>query len=179
MQFLRVMGTAAVLTSAAAMADAASCTTIGPGNSGSFVSLDNAISAACFGGNDTNQINASFSLFGKTGWMLADKNDDSAVGSPITFTATGPINGDDGGDWGVVDWAGRTTGDVVITLKPGHGFGAFLVDTDYFSGTWLATKGLSHASIYYRGVTPVPLPAGGILLLSALAGLGFARYRRT
>ena len=172
MHFLRVMGTAAVLASLAVTAEAATCA------SSATFELNGATSAACFTGNDSNQINASFSLFGKTGWMLADKNDDNATGSPITFT-TNPTNGDKSGSWEVADWAGRTTGDVVITLKAGNGFGAFLVKTDLNYGIWSSSKDLSHASIYYRGVTPVPLPAGGILLLSALAGLGFARYRRT
>nr|WP_309502592.1 VPLPA-CTERM sorting domain-containing protein [uncultured Roseovarius sp.] len=183
MHFLRVMGAAAVLASLAATAEAATCPPSATASSATF-ELSDATDAACFTGNDTNQINpngkksAPMVLFGHSDWVLADKTDETVVGSPITFT-TNPTNGAKSGRWEVADWAGRTTGDVVITLKAGNGFGAFLVDTDYFSGTWLATKGLSHASIYYRGVTPVPLPAGGFLLLSALAGLGFTRYRRT
>lgn len=171
MQFLKAMGVAFALASVASTTEAATC------SSSATFTLNDAIAAACFTGNDSNQINLSFDLFSKTGWLIADKNDDSTAGSPITFT-NAPANGVKSGSWAVDSWGGYTTGNAVITLKAGNGFGAFLVDTDYASGTWSSSKDLSHASIYYQDITPVPLPASALLLFTALAGFGFVRFRR-
>ena len=129
--------------------------------------------------NDTNTIDADFSLFGKTGWVLSDKND-SAEGNGIIEFLTAPVNGTKSGSWAIDTLAGLTH--VVITLKAGGGFGAFLLDltvADPLAGTWASTKDLSHASIYYNG-TPatIPVPAAGFLLMGALGGLAALRRRR-
>jgi hypothetical protein len=129
--------------------------------------------------NDTNTIDSSFSLFGKTGWVLSDKNNSSDGNGLIEFL-TAPINGSESGDWAIDTLAGLTH--VVITLKAGGGFGAFLLDLTVenpLAGTWASTKGLSHASIYYNGTpAPIPLPAAGFLMLGALGGLAALRRSR-
>ncbi|WP_299478981.1 VPLPA-CTERM sorting domain-containing protein [uncultured Roseibium sp.] len=149
-------------------------------SSAATYTLGDSTSAACFSGNDTNQIDGSFPLFGMTGWVLADKNDDTASGDGTIKFVTGPTNGAKNGTWSIDTLAGLTN--VVITLKAGNGFGAFLLDLtvpDPLSGIWSSSKGLSHASIYYNGTpTTVPLPAGAVLLISGLAGIGLLTSRR-
>lgn len=39
-------------------------------------------------------------------------------------------------------------------------------------------QGISHISFYDSGATPIPVPAAGLLLITALGGLGFAARRR-
>lgn len=143
-------------------------------------SVDLALDAACFEGNDTNQIDAGFILFGDPGWTLADKNDDGTSGDGALSFLTGPINRATSGAFKIGNPS--LYEDVVLTLKAGNSFAAFLLDglsSDFLSGLWTSSKDLSHASVYYRGepgVAPIPLPAGAVLLGSAL--LGLAAWRR-
>lgn len=140
--------------------------------------LGNASAAECFSGNDTNQIDASFEMFGMDGWVLSEKNDSASGDSTITFS-TAPVNGSESGDWEIDSLAGKSN--IVITLKAGNGFGAFLLDqtaAEPLVGAWSTGKDLSHASIYYN-VNPVPLPAAAWLFGSALFGLvGIGRRKK-
>ncbi|MEL6830954.1 MAG: VPLPA-CTERM sorting domain-containing protein, partial [Pseudomonadota bacterium] len=91
------------------------------------------------------------------------------------------MNGVRSGDWQIDALKGLDH--VVITLKAGNGFGAFLLDLTGgapLTGTWAATKDLSHASIYYNGeVAPIPLPAAAWMFLTGLAGFfGWRRRNR-
>lgn len=165
---LMAFGLAAASTGGAAHAVGLTCA------SDTTYTLSDATAAACFTGNDTNQIDSAFSLFGMTGWILAQKNDSSTGDQKITFTDA-PVNGTKSGDWEISGHADKT----VITLKAGNGFGAFLLDQPGLSGLWSTGKDLSHASIYYIGTpSEVPLPAAGLLLLGGLGGLGLAGRRR-
>jgi hypothetical protein len=153
------------------------CSTVGP--SSATFSLSDAADAECFTGNDTNDIDSSFEMFGMTGWILSDKNDGPEGDGVIEFTDA-PSNGVNSGDWVIDTLAGLD--DIVITLKAGNGFGAFLLDltvSDPLSGLWTSSKGLSHASIYYKG-TPSKVPEPSIIALFALGllGLGLARRRK-
>lgn len=174
------LAAAVLVCGAASGASAATMTcTGGSGGSAATYSLSDATAASCFTGNDTNQIDSNFSLFGMTGWVLADKNDGPDGDGAITFTDA-PTNGDKSGDWTISSITGLLN--VAITLNAGNGFGAFLLDLDDLtplSGTWTSSKGLSHASIYYNGtVSAVPLPAALPLLLAAIGGLAFVGRRR-
>ena len=183
--------TAAVLLAGAtawgnsAQAVTGTCSQGNVGYSLSSVAANDANNVFCSTGNDTNTITAGFSLFGMTGWILADKSDEVTGTQNITFS-NAPIALESPADWAITDPAGIAS-DVVITLKQGSSFAAFLVDST--SGTWGTTgpgqgarNDLSHGSIYYQpgSSAPIPLPAGLPLLLSGLAAAGLlARRRKT
>lgn len=188
---LKVIISAAVFAGTAAMASSTSAATLqctaGSGGNATRYLLADASAAFCASGNDTNTIDTSYSIFGTTGWLLAAKNDGAGGDGKVVFS-TAPINGAASGSWAIT--AMPSVSSIFISLKASSSFGAFLLDlTDAtpFAGTWATQKvsngngrDLSHASIYYKptDVPAVPLPAGGLLLLSGLAGLLVSRYRR-
>lgn len=47
-----------------------------------------------------------------------------------------------------------------------------------FNWSTATGQGISHISFYDTGATPIPVPAAGLLLITALGGLGFAARRR-
>lgn len=132
--------------------------------------------------NDTNTINSSYSLFSMTGWTLAAKAGDETGGDGNVSFATTPVNG------GSSSWSldnPNNYSNIFITLKQANSFASFLLDTTApLSGLWSTSgpggsqQALSHASIYYQ-ISTVPLPAGAVLILTALGCLGFARRRKS
>lgn len=68
-----------------------------------------------------------------------------------------------------------------FVAKAGPGFTHYWSDpqTALSGGSWSVGKGLSHLSFYDTDPAPIPLPAGGLLLLSALGGLVIARRRKS
>lgn len=156
---------------------------IGGGTTVAF-SIDTASQVACFDGNDTNSIGPSFALFGQTGWVLADKNDDRRSGDGKLLFSFEPRNGARLGRFAVSNL--MAVRDIAVTLKAGPGFAAFRLDGGNgaaLDSAWRAGKELSHSSIYYRPrpattLPPVPLPAGLLLLGSALAGVVALRRSR-
>ncbi len=143
-------------------------------DSGSNVDLNNPLN---FGG---------MPLFGAANWSLDTKIESNGTTSPSGILFASFESDLLSGDWSVSSWAG--VGKAALVLKGGNGFAAYLLDTTAgLSGEWSTqalTVGnnnnqpaLSHVSLY-TAPTPIPLPAGGILLISALGGLGFAARRR-
>lgn len=166
--------------------------------------LGAATQVQCLSGNDTNTITSTFSLLGQTGWILADKTDGGGNGH-AELTLTGEDQTAQTPGW-TIDLKGSTFQYLMITLKqaggPTGGFGAFLIAANTLSGTWETLKekknsnpiqyeaknDISHASLYYIGkgtttvvpppTTPIPLPAGAWLALTALGGFAVLRRRK-
>lgn len=138
------------------------------------------VTAACYSNNDTNTIDAAFSFNGISGWELADKTDDAESYLDGGFSQFGQ------GTWSILNPLGYES--ILVTLKQGKTFAAFLLDsTAPLTGIWntsgpgKGSGGLSHASVYFAGEpapAPVPLPAGAALLPAGLAAFAFLRRRR-
>ncbi len=141
--------------------------------------------------NDSNTILAGFSLFDFDDWKLGETVGDGAGGTGRVSFLDAPTDGQDApGVWSILNPHGYTS--IVLTLNRSNSFSAFLLDpTQPLAGQWRTDgpgnsgMGLSHASIYYRGeagtgngLAPIPLPAAGWLLLTAIGGLGAAGLRR-
>jgi len=131
--------------------------------------------------NDTNTIDATYTLFGETGWILANKTDGGGNGNIDYVDA--PAN------LGSTDWSldnPNMYSEIAITFVQGNSFAAFELDTSVaLSGSWTTSgpggsqQGLSHSSVYYRvSMTPVPIPAAGGLMVFALGGLSLLHRRR-
>jgi len=50
--------------------------------------------------------------------------------------------------------------------------------TGWFSPKGSATSDISHVTFFGKELAPIPLPAGGLLLITAIGGLGLAARRR-
>lgn len=132
--------------------------------------------------NDSNTIDSSYSIFGMTGWTLAAKAGDESGGDGNVSFGDTPVSGGSS-SWSLLNPNGYSN--IFITLKQGQSFAAFWLDTtEALSGFWStsgparSSQGLSHVSVYYQGPSVVPLPAAGLMLLTALGGLAFARRRK-
>jgi hypothetical protein len=143
----------------------------------SSFSLGDASAASCFEGNDTNQVDSAFSMFERTGWSLASKTDGPDGSGALKFVSA-PLTDTKAGTWSLPSSATNVL--TVVTLKAGNAFAAFLLEPGVLSGTWSASKDLSHSSIYTvpgGGPAPVPLPAGLPLILVGTGALVLLRRR--
>lgn len=153
-------------------------------DSGANVNLNN---PATFGGP----------LFGSTNWeldtrinVLEDKSTDPSTFSFASAAPSGILSATLGADalsgtWSVTSWAGIEK--AMLILKGGNGFAAYLLDlTVGLNGEWITQAlkngggqqpALSHVSLYTTPA-PIPVPAAGLLLITALGGLGLAARRR-
>jgi len=139
-------------------------------------------STACDGIYDPGNDNGNDNIFVATtwnwgtGWVEIDK--DESFGNNV-FS----------GDWNVTDWGdtGWEYGEVIGILKAGSHAAAYMMDTNFTSGSWSilsddwklggSRNGMSHVTFYGRGAVNVPEPGTLALMFIGLAGLGFARRR--
>ncbi|MEL6234507.1 MAG: VPLPA-CTERM sorting domain-containing protein [Pseudomonadota bacterium] len=99
-------------------------------------------------------------VFGKTGWKLVDLGLDT-----------------DAGVWSVAGFGSYS--DVMMTIDGDGSYIAGLLDTGFTSGTWSGPSADVGFKLYaIEGVSDVPLPAAGFLMLAALGGLGLVARRR-
>lgn len=172
----------------ATSANAATCVV----NHVSFT-LDGASDAQCMAGNDLGRHGIAendLDFFGLTNWIVGVSTDPTAGDGSIEAEATGQNSAS--GTWAITSYSGM--GPLMIVLKSGHQFGAFLLGdlASALSGTWniqrercnvngctTLGKNLSHGSVYYSPVpSAVPVPAAGLMLLAGLAGLAALRRKR-
>ncbi len=142
------------------------------GNNSTFLADLNA--GLLFSGYGSADLGDMWSLVGKSD-QVGDVNSDLSVGSGV-WSATG---------------LGTIT---VVTLKAGSEFSAFLFDgtdptvsgtfntllANMADGSGLSGRGLSHLGIFTVSgdVAPVPVPAAGLMLLTALGAGAMLRRRR-
>lgn len=155
--------------------------------------LDGAAGSQCMAGNDLGRHGIAandLDFFGLTNWVVGVSTDPTAGDGSIGAEATGQNTAS--GTWSIDSYSGM--GPLMIVLKSGHQFGAFLLGdlASALSGTWSIErercnargcntigKDLSHASVYYSPVpSAVPVPAAGLMLLAGLAGLAALRRKR-
>lgn len=144
---------------------------------------------------------AGVGMFGHTDWQeLGKAEDDLAGGTKVTGTigltvtnnANGaPWAGDTEGKWSVNANAFATFGRIFIVVKSTDAFATYLFDgkslptggtwnTHAFPGNNNNFHGISHFTVFAGGtpISTIPLPAGGLLLLTALGGIGLMRRKR-
>jgi hypothetical protein len=133
--------------------------------------------------------------FGFDDWVFLGKDDGptGAVTGVLGLDLTGTPNVLQSGTWQIVSNAFSLFEDIMLVFKGGGGnidpdvYVAYLLNAT--SGTYTspfenANNGnvadISHVTIYGRNPSPIPVPAAGMLLLTALGGLAaFRRVRRT
>lgn len=126
-------------------------------------------------------------LFGFTDWVLFGKNDNGPQSGPNNVYYTG--QGTTGGDWSVDPGAFDSVLRFLVVIKAGNSWAAYLFEALPLSenGTWSTTafpnpnntnlQNVSHISIYTSSA-PIPVPAAGLLLLTAVGGICVVSRRR-
>ncbi len=175
--FRTLMATAALAVLAGG-AQAATCTF------GSDPSTSDVVSStACIGANDhpSGLLAASdiANLGGFSDWSLVGKSDASETSPYFAIVDFGATSG----TWKIPNPdAGKT---YALSLKAGNSFAAYVLSG--FSGDWTTnaltnSKGepqdLSNAVLFSRGVSAIPLPAAGWLMIAGLGGLAAVGRRR-
>jgi hypothetical protein len=115
--------------------------------------------------------------FAASGFVAIADTDDSSVGAGSGAWVAVPINGANSGTFQISSAVGAQYTSLVLALKAGNGWAAFLLPDDVLSGTWSSSKRLSHANLY--GVlSAVPLPPSLPTFAAGLALLGFLGWRK-
>jgi hypothetical protein len=133
-------------------------------------------------GNDTPTNVNNLAPGGINTWVLGDKSDDGDGDQLVTFDDPVPASGQT--TWAVLNPSNYPF--LLVTLKQGNSYAAYVLDTTIaLMGSWLTVgpgnseNGLSHASVFYSGdPAPIPVPAAGLLLASALGGIFVLRRRQ-
>jgi len=86
-----------------------------------------------------------------------------------------------GGPTGSISIAPNTFSMILVFLKSANKFGAYKLN-DFAGGTLdfitANSRGLSNYRVYGTGPSPIPLPAGGLLLIAGLGGLALMRRKK-
>ena len=154
--------------------------------------------SACELGNTNNdflnplQVNID-SKFGFSDWAFDAKDDDlDGVNDGANTLGLSLIGNTLSGTWSIASNAFDLFSDIMLVFKGGAGntepgsYVAYLlsdISGDYQSPFTNPNNGnpknISHVSLYVRdSLTPIPLPAGVWLFLTALGGFGFLGWRK-
>lgn len=158
------------------------------GGAGAGISTSTACAQASPLGSGGNtklaQMNAQ-DIFTTETWTFGDKiNLPDMVGKylKISFSSTKLT-----GTWSLLDGLSFSAGELyAIALKGATTSFVYLLDTSFTSGTWSMidlknrggkTPSLSNITLFGTAA-PIPLPATGLLLVGAVAGLALMRRRK-
>lgn len=122
--------------------------------------------------------------------VLLDKSDGASQVAGFEIT-TDPLNSGLSGTWAIALPVDKILTNVFLAFKSGQGqldpdWALFSLPDGVLEGNWAIAAGeqaLSHVNLYGTVASapppaPVPLPAGGLLLLGALGGMAALRRRR-
>lgn len=123
----------------------------------------------------TAEVGGYTGLFGEEDWTQLARSNGGDLTDGLSYSI----------DDGTFSWSGDIYDQMVVMLKQGNTFAAYLFDGGIGTGgTWESfafdtnARDLSHMSIYARGdMSVVPLPAAGFLLIGALGGLAMLRRK--